>query len=494
MHMPDADSTAHSETERKRELFAWADRLLAEIGLQAHIAQADQQGLAGIVLDAEAPAISIAIAAALHPASGSIASHFLGLSGKALKRILTARLSEMKRAREAELKAPAAASSSGSQAQAQPRPNVADLVFYTIAKYVELTEHQAIAVALWIVHTHVFDQFMVSPRLALISPVKGCGKTTLLDLAQLLVARGKRTDSITPAAIYHLVDSEHATLLVDEADNLETASDKLLKAILNAGHRRGATRLHMVRGQLRSFDIFAPMALASIGFLPSTLLHRSVLIAMRRATGPLKRFDALDFDTQQVFHIVRREIEQWANSVNLATDPALPASLRNRPADNWRVLISVADACGEGWSERAREAAVAMTGGCTDEDHGVVLLTDIRCIFDRLRLDRMASEHIVRELLAIEDGMWSEWRGLKDDQQPRKLSQGELARLLAPFAIKPRTVWPLRRTPSSKSKSGYYRRQFEETWAAYCEPDTPTQPNNVTYLGRDRGASGGDTP
>ena len=266
---------------------------------------------------------------------------------------------------------------------------------------------------------------------------------------------------------------------------MEAAADKLLKAVLNAGHRRGGQRIHMVRGVVQSFDIFAPMALASIGLLPSTLMHRSVLIEMRRATHPLQRFDATDFDTRQDFHIIRSEIEHWAASVNLTTDPVLPSSLRNRPADNWRPLVAIADACGDGWGELAREAALAMTRGRTDEDHGVVLLTDIRDIFDRHRIDRLPSAVIVEDLLAIEDGLWSEWRGVKDDQQPRRLSQGELARLLAVFTIRPRTVWLVPRTKGSRN--GYYRSQFEEAWAAFCpEGHTPTQASNISYLGQHR--------
>ena len=72
-----------------------------------------------------------------------------------------------------------------------------------------------------------------------------------LDLAEQLTARGKRTDSITAAAIYHCIDAGNATLLLDEADNLDAAADKLLKAVLNAGHRRGGKRMHMVRGMLQ---------------------------------------------------------------------------------------------------------------------------------------------------------------------------------------------------------------------------------------------------
>jgi Protein of unknown function (DUF3631) len=82
----------------------------------------------------------------------------------------------------------------------------------------------------------------------------------------------------------------------------------------------------------------------------------------------------------------------------------------------------------------------------------------------------------------MDDAPWGEWRGLHDDQQSRKLSQGELARLLAPFWIRPRTIWPLRRTAESKSQRGYYKADFEKAWRAYCRVDTPTQTSNIRQL------------
>jgi hypothetical protein len=373
--------------------------VLAEVGLAAHIAQADE--LANIVFDAEATGIALAIAAALHPTGGGkVADHFLGLSGRMLKRILASRFFDIKRAREAELRAqaPTGASPASSHPTGQPAPNPADLIRYgVLEKYVELSSHQAVAVTLWIIHTHTYGLFAVSPRLALISPVRGCGKTTLLHLVEQLAHRGKRTDSITAAAIYHLVDSEHACLLLDEADNLDAAAGKLLKAVLNAGHRRGAKRIHMARDGLREFDIFAPMALAAIGRLPLPLMHRSVVIEMRRASRGLKRFDARNPATMQDLLTIHREIARWASTALLGSDPSLPAMLRNRPADNWRPLIAIADAIGDEWPELAREAAVAMTRRRTDEAHGVVLLTDIRDIFDRRRIDRLPSAVMVAD-------------------------------------------------------------------------------------------------
>ena len=52
---------------------------------------------------------------------------------------------------------------------------------------------------------------------------------------------------------------------------------------------------------------------------------------------------------------------------------------------------------------------------------------------------------------------------------PRPLTPPELATLLRPFGIKPRTVWPARRQSGDKSSRGYLRADFEGSWAAYCD-------------------------
>jgi putative DNA primase/helicase len=136
-------------------------------------------------------------------------------------------------------------------------------------------------------------------------------------------------------------------------------------------------------------------------------------------------------------------------------------------------LIAIADTFGPEWSRRARDAAIAFAGAHQDEDAGVLLLHDIRCIFDQRRVDRLSSEELVAALNDIEDSMWCEWRGLRGDQQPRRLSQGGLARMLMPFGIRPRTIWPPDRRPVSKSKKGLLREQFEGAWRSYCDGTGP---------------------
>jgi hypothetical protein len=40
--------------------------------------------------------------------------------------------------------------------------------------------------------------------------------------------------------------------------------------------------------------------------------------------------------------------------------------------------------------------------------------------------------------------------------------------MLAPFKIRPRTIWP-RVGTGEKSVKGYLRSQFEQAWASYCD-------------------------
>ena len=370
-------------------------------------------------------------------------------------------------------------------AASNPAINPLDLVHHLLLRYVEMTPHQFVAVSLWIAHTFVYQRFTVTPRLMVTSPVRGCGKTTLLDLLEALCLRPLKSDSITAASIYHAVDREHPTLLIDEADNLGLAFNGPLRAVLNSGHRRGGkvTRYH--GGQARSFSTFAPVAVAAIGTLPLPVIHRSIVIHMERRDGrrELTRLNKEDPDTKADLNIAYRMMLSWARDAGLTSDPPMPAPLRDRQADNWRPLIAIADAFGADWATRAREAAISWAGQHQDEDAAVVLLRDIRDIFKGLGVDRLSSKAMVDHLTGVDDAPWWEWRGIHGNQQPRKLSPGELATLLEPFQIRPQTIRVFVAASGRPTLKGYYRTQFEAAWRSYCTDDvTPSQPKDIKHL------------
>ena len=158
---------------------------------------------------------------------------------------------------------------------------------------------------------------MVTPRLALMSPVRGCGKTTALALLALLTARGRKEDGITAAAIFRLVDREHCTLLLDEADNLGLDHNGILRSVLNSGHRRGGSLTRVIKDTPKKFSTFAPMAIAAIGALPLPIMHRSIVIHMSRATRTLRRFDETDPAVDVAYSMTRA----WARDVQLQHRP-----------------------------------------------------------------------------------------------------------------------------------------------------------------------------
>src|SRR5262249_43729177 len=156
-------------------------------------------------------------------------------------------------------------------------------------------------------------------------------KTTLLMLLEKWVAKPLKTDSISAAAIYHSVDREHPTLLVDEGDNLgfEHVSNGRLRAVFNSGHRKGGNIRLLNRGQPRSYSTFSPLAVAGIGTFPLPLMHRSVVISMQRHDGQseLKQFD--EDDCPEVDYVYAQTCS-WARTVTLERNPAMPPQLRNR--------------------------------------------------------------------------------------------------------------------------------------------------------------------
>jgi hypothetical protein len=142
-----------------------------------------------------------------------------------------------------------------------PAVNVLDLVLRLIGLHLALTPEQRMAQALWTLHSYVFGRYVVTPRLALLSPVRGCGKTTALILLEALSADPYRSDNVTAAAIYHALAYREHTLLLDEGDNLGLLHNPVLRAVFNAGHRRGGAISRFIGAGRASFRCSLPSQL-----------------------------------------------------------------------------------------------------------------------------------------------------------------------------------------------------------------------------------------
>jgi hypothetical protein len=198
--------------------------------------------------------------------------------------------------------------------------------------------------------------------------------------------------------------------------------------------------------------------------------------ASRECQEVLREFDDEDVDViadlNQAYSITRI----WLKTAKIERKPPMPKALYGRRGDDWRPLVAVADACSPEWGVRIREAMAHVARGLQDKHVLQLLLEHMRAVFDA-RGDNVHSEVMVADLNARDDGPWSEWRGLRDNQPPRKLTQTALAGLLRVFsplfALHPRSVW-VYVNGKRKSGKGYCRAWFEEPWKGYCDDgDTP---------------------
>jgi hypothetical protein len=153
-----------------------------------------------------------------------------------------------------------------------------------IRRHVVMSDEARDETALWVLHAYVFDRFLISPRLGVTSPVKRCGKTTLLDVLGRLAPRALPTANVTAAALFRVVEAYRPTLMVDEADTFLFDNDEL-RGVLNSGTRKGGTVLRTVGDdhEPRAFNTFCPTVIALIGHLPDTLHDRAVTIELKRA-------------------------------------------------------------------------------------------------------------------------------------------------------------------------------------------------------------------
>jgi hypothetical protein len=85
-----------------------------------------------------------------------------------------------------------------------------------IRRHLILPPAAVVAVALWIAHTWVHERFDYTPRLAIKSPTKRCGKSTLLELLRATCRRALKADNISASGVFRTVETlAPLTLLVD---------------------------------------------------------------------------------------------------------------------------------------------------------------------------------------------------------------------------------------------------------------------------------------
>lgn len=342
-------------------------------------------------------------------------------------------------------------------------PEILDEIRRMLQSLIVLDKESAIATALWVSASWLYDRFEIFPYLLLASPTKRCGKTRLLGIIRHLVERPMQAASISAAALFRTVEARRPTLLLDEFDQHDRESE--LHYLLNSGHERSGAAIRLVpKGNDyidKSFSTFCPKVIAMIGKPKDTLVDRSIAVPMQRRR-PSDRIKRLDDEAKQALQTLQRKLARWkADTTELPEVEPLNTD-NDRLADNWLPLLTVAEMAGEEWPELARQAASILSKDVEDDSIKIQLLQDIRRVFQEEETDKITTSDLLEKLKLMEESLWGEWN------YGRGLSPRGLANLLRPFQIEPKVM----RTEDKRAR-GYEFEDFRNAFEAYIPQNTP---------------------
>jgi hypothetical protein len=335
------------------------------------------------------------------------------------------------------------------------------------------SEHERRAHVLWIAHAWLMDRWDSTPRIAFLSPEPGSGKSRALEVMDSLVPRPVHAVNTTPAYLFRKVADPDGlpTILYDEVDTLfgpKAKDHEEIRGMINAGHRKGATAGRcVVRGKevfTEELPAYCAVALAGLDDLPDTIMSRSVVVRMRKRS-PDEVVESWRLRTIGAeADALKTRLEEWSAAAGKALVgdfwPEMPHGVEDRDADVWEALLAVADLAGGRWSNAARVTAVTLVTASRRRPPsiGVLLLGDIKKVFDDSKSDKLSAKEIIEKLVAMPESPW------------KTIRNGE--------PIDDRGLSPRLRKYDIASKShrvgkavfkGYSLAQFADAWKRYVD-------------------------
>ncbi len=321
-----------------------------------------------------------------------------------------------------------------------------------------------VVLTLWAVSTYTINEHRIYPKLAVESPDKRCGKTTLMEVLNATCYRSLTMSNVTSAVVFRLIEHCQPTMLIDEADTFIDGKDEL-RGIINSGHTRSGAFVFRVEGDSSSrevtrFSTWAPMALARIGEFGATIQDRSVRVPLKRKLSH-ETVTRLPIDLQAEHVDTRRKLLRWAEgnaSAIRTSEPQVPHLSNDRAEDNWLALMKVAEVLGGDWPDLAKSAAIALTGSeDNSDDLSTMLLRDINEILQqRGWVKVIPSTTLCEELNKLSDRPWPSMRNDKG------VSGHWLAHHLKPFELT-----PAKRRDGNSLTRGYSVEKFQGVFSRY---------------------------
>lgn len=209
-----------------------------------------------------------------------------------------------------------------------------------INRYCGVTPAQSLVLAIWALHTHVYEKLTRTSPYLEITGVSGSGKTTIMEALGIISRGSLLLTTIRTLALARYITNNNAevTIFIDEAERLRSSAANDQRSMLASGYREGGKHLVTNGDETKLWDVYCPKAFASTATMTSVLHNRAISIwAERRKTAAslslereraeataaeiLAHFDTAQFKAkimQADWLVSERDAEIWTPLVSLA--------------------------------------------------------------------------------------------------------------------------------------------------------------------------------
>lgn len=295
-------------------------------------------------------------------------------------------------------------------------------------------EYYIFPIALWIAATHCWQTFDAFPYVCITSLTKQSGKTRLAELMGFTSDKAKPLAGMTPATIFHSIESEHPVLIFDEAEILNSEAATMMRSVLNVGYRRGAKIPRIGSDGVVEYDTYCPKIFILIGDVYDTLRDRSIIIKMKRAKSPKRLIHAV---AQSEGHDLRAEMGEIATERAEEIKQAyrefsgLPF-LPDRDEEIWTPLFSI---CKVFCPERIEELTRCAVDMSTEKTSAPISYRESRAAEENAEREQYALI-LLRNIMEIAHAVKIEAR---EETKKRKDGKGS-RRKTAKTVIEPNTL------------------------------------------------------
>lgn len=219
-------------------------------------------------------------------------------------------------------------------------------IYDVLEYYLDLPERTEYTLySVWIMMGYIYPIFNAVPFINL-TGFKESGKSKLMAFFQQLCFNAESTNNTSTAAMFHIVEQNMSTVLIDEAEKL-TGIEKEpdLRLLLNACYKKGGsvTRWNPDTKKAERSYTYVPVAIAAINPLEPALHSRSVSRVMFKTVTDKGSRDLTDqsYDWQSIRNRLYRFIFSGVEEIEIIYHTDNLSNLNCRNLEKWKPLLSI---------------------------------------------------------------------------------------------------------------------------------------------------------